>query len=148
MLGLNFEIAVNADKRSLNSTKTNDLIVNSPQSRLTRLRHQALARLLGNCPNKSPRGKIPRGLMKKSGPRNRGSHPLRAATHYKRPLRLLRLPETTFVQSVALVNSFEHFTCSIVPLIGLLPQIKQNTFGRYALSEIEKRTLTIVTRTT
>ena len=38
------------------------------------------ASLFSHHKNKSPRSESPRGLMKLIGPRNRGSHPLRAAT--------------------------------------------------------------------
>ena len=44
--------------------------------------------------------------MIKIGPRNRGSRPLQAATHYKRPLRLLRLPANTIAPFDRFVKFF------------------------------------------
>jgi hypothetical protein len=42
--------------------------------------------------------------MIRKGPRNRGFHPLRAATHDKRPLHFLRLPKDRFAHPFVLVN--------------------------------------------
>jgi hypothetical protein len=46
-----------------------------PQGRGARVRREAVARGFRDDQRKSPRGFAPRGLMRSTGPRNRGSHP-------------------------------------------------------------------------